>query len=57
MQRHIKDIRWSLGENSLKTMNPEAFSGPNRISKMELFAKSEYVSGSVNYFRKKLHLR
>ena len=50
----------------------EAFSGPSRISKMEVFAEKvngfekapssmfdcfEYVSGSVNSFRKKLHLK
>ena len=30
----------------VKTVNPEAFSGPNKISKMELFA------GKVNGFQK-----
>ena len=64
-------------------MNPEAFLGPKKICKMELFAEKvpavhyfckkrylrcsgyvlnteycyEHVSGSVNYFRKELHLR
>ena len=40
MQRHIcplKDLRCSFWWKKFKTVNPEAFSRPNRISKIELF--------------------
>ena len=43
MQRHIfplKDLRWHF-------MIPETFSGPNKVSKMELFA--EKVTGFQSF--------
>ena len=42
MQRHIsslRGLRCGFWWKYLKTVNPEAFSGPSRIFKMELFAE------------------
>ena len=46
MQRHtspLTDLKCSYWQKQLKTVNPKAFSGPSRISKMELFV--EKVNG------------
>ena len=36
-----------------KNVNPEAFSGPNKISKIELFAE-KIIYSAVHYFCKKV---